>query len=117
MKLKMLIIAICFFSASVLADTNNQRRGISTVDDVKEVRALMIKRMNTKLASGDLDERRVKFLEKKIALLETKPLPTQEQLNWRKENRKAVKSSRGQKGKGNAGKKRKYLQKKGNRKF
>ena len=71
----------------------------------------------------------VKFLEKRIALLETKPLPTQEQLNWRKENRKAVKSSRGQKGKGadkssrgqkgkgNAGKKRKYLQKKRNRKF
>ena len=40
MKLKMLIIVICFFSASVFADTNNQRRGISTVDDVKEVIAI-----------------------------------------------------------------------------
>ena len=54
--------------------------------------------MNTKLASGDLGKRKVKFLEKRIALLESKPLPTQEQINWRKENRKAVKSSRGQKG-------------------
>ena len=129
MNLKVLVIAICFLSASVFADSDMKRKDISTVDDVKELRALMIKRMNTKLASGDLDERRVKFLEKRIALLETKPLPTQEQLNWRKENRKAVKSSRGQKGKGadkslrgqkgksNAGKKRKYLQKRRNHRF
>jgi hypothetical protein len=32
---------------------------------------------------GDLDKRGVKFLEKRIALLETKPLPTQEQINCR----------------------------------
>ena len=116
MKLKMLIIAICFFSASVLADTNNQRRGISTVDDVKEVRALMIKRMNTRLTSGDLSDKQVNFLMKRIVNLETRPLPTQEQIDWRKENREAVKSSRGQKGKGHAGKKRKYLQKRRNHK-
>ena len=82
MNLKVLVIAICFLSASVFADSDMKSKDISTVDDVKELRALMIKRMNTKLASGDLDERRVKFLEKRIALLETKPLPTQEQLNF-----------------------------------
>ena len=84
MKLKMLIIAICFFSASVLADTNNQRRGISTVDDVKEVRALMIKRMNTRLTSGDLSDKQVNFLMKRIVNLETRPLPIQEQIDRRK---------------------------------
>ena len=117
MNLKVLVIAICFLSASIFADSDMKRKDISTVDDVKELRALMIKRMNTKLASGDLGKREVKFLENRIALLETKPLPTQEQIDWRKENREAVKSSRGQKGKSNAGKKRKYLQKKRNRKF
>jgi hypothetical protein len=117
MNLKVLVIAICFLSASVFADNDMKRKDISTVDDVKELRALMIKRMNTKLASGDLGKREVKFLENRIALLETKPLPTQEQIDWRKENREAVKSSRGQKGKNNAGMKRKYLQKKRNRKF
>ena len=117
MNLKVLVIAICFLSAGVFADSDMKRKDISTVNDVKEFRALMIKRMNTKLTSGDLGKRKIKFLEKRIALLETKPLPTQEQINWRKENRKAVKSSRGQKGKNHAGKKRKYLQKRRNHKF
>jgi len=117
MNLKVLVIAICFLSVGVFADSDMKRKDISTVDDAKEFRALMIKRINTKLASGDLGKRKIKFLKKRIALLETKPLPTQEQINWRKENRKAVKSSRGQKGKGNAGKKRKYLQKRRNHKF
>ena len=117
MNLKVLVIAICFLSASVFADSDMKRKDISTVDDVKELRSLMIKRMNTKLASGDLGKREVKFLENRIALLETKPLPTQEQIDWRKENREAVKSSRGQKGKSNARKMRKYMQKKRNRKF
>ena len=118
MNLKVLVIAICFLSASVFADSDMKRKdiskNISTVDDVKELRALMIKRMNTKLASGDLGKREVKFLENRIALLETKPLPTQEQIDWRKENREAVKSSKGQKGKGNAWKERKLMQKRRN---
>ena len=116
MNLKVLMITICFLSINVFADSDMKRKDISTVDDVKEFRALMIKRMNSKLASGDLGKKGIKFLEKRIALLETKPLPTQEQINWGKENREAVKSSRGQKGKGNAGKKRKYLQKRKNHK-
>ena len=119
MKIKILVIASWFLCTSVFADEGMKRKymDISTVDDVREFRASMIERMNAKLASGDLNERRVKFLKKRISLLQTKPLPTQEQIDWRKENREAVKSSKGQKGKSNAGKKRKYLQKKRNRKF
>ena len=94
MNLKVLMITICFLSVSVFADSDMKRKDISTIDDVKEFRALMIKRMNSKLASGDLGKKGVKFLEKRIALLETKPLPTQEQINWHKENREAIKSSR-----------------------
>ena len=73
MNLKVLVIAICFLSVGVFADSDMKRKDISTVDDAKEFRALMIKRINTKLASGDLGKRKIKFLKKRIALLETKP--------------------------------------------
>ena len=83
MNLKVLIIAICFFSASVIADTNNQRKGISTVDDVKEHRALVLERMHTKLESGKLTKRQTTFLTNKIETLVARPLPTQEQIDKR----------------------------------
>ena len=116
MKIKILVIASWFLCTSVFADEGMKRKymDISTVDDVREFRASKIERMNAKLASGDLNERKVKFLKKRISLLQTKPLPTQEQIDWRKENREAVKSSRGQKGKGNAWKERKLMQKRRN---
>ena len=84
MNLKVLIIAICFFSASVIADTNNQRKGISTVDDVKEHRALVLERMHTKLESGKLTKKQTIFLTNKIETLVARPFPTQEQLDKRK---------------------------------
>ena len=83
-KIKGLIIAVCFLSASVFADSDMKRKDISTIEDVKEFRVLILERMNTKLVSGDLDKRGVKFLKKRITLLETKPLPTQEQIDWHK---------------------------------
>ena len=83
MNLKVLIIAICFFSTSVFADTNNQRKGISTVDDVKEYRVLVLERMNTKLESGKLTKKQTAFLTKKVANLVARPLPTQEQVDKR----------------------------------
>ena len=70
----MLVIAICFLSAGVFADSDMKRKDISTVDDVKEFRASTIKRMNTKLASGDLGKRKVKFLENRIALFRNQTL-------------------------------------------
>ena len=94
MNLKVLIIAICFFSTSVFADTNNQRKGISTVDDVKEYRVLVLERMNTKLESGKLTKKQTAFLKKKIVRLENKPLPTQEQIDWRNTQKRKVRHKR-----------------------
>tara|TARA_B100000470_G_C19457527_1_gene244401 strand:- start:150 stop:509 length:360 start_codon:yes stop_codon:yes gene_type:complete len=116
MKIKILVIAAWFLCASVFADEGMKRKymDISTVDDVREFRASKIERMNAKLASGDLNERRVKFLKKRISLLQTKPLPTQEQINWLKENHGVKKSFKRQKNKGKAWKKRKLMHKKRN---
>ena len=46
-------------------------------------------------------------LKKRISLLQTKPLPTQEQINWLKENHGVKKSFKRQKNKGKAWKKTK----------
>ena len=42
--------------------------------------------MTERLDSGELNQKRANVLAKKIALLSDKPLPTQEQIDWRVEN-------------------------------
>ena len=64
MNLKVLVIAICFLSVGVFADSDMKRKDILTVDDVKEFRTLMIKRM--KLAQNYSWEKRFNQLNKYI---------------------------------------------------
>ena len=61
-------------------------KDIRTVEDVQEARNKLIDRMTEILNLGKLTDERAIMLEKIIARLSNKPLPTQEQIDWRIEN-------------------------------
>ncbi len=75
------------FTVNAFADVELKRKDIKTVEDVKEYRAQVIDKMTERLDSGELKDKKANALEKRIALLSDKPLPTQEQVDWRIENR------------------------------
>ena len=86
------IVLATFFTTSVFADSDIKRKDIKTVKDVQEYRAMVINKMTDRLASGDLTEERANMLEKRITKLESKPLPTQEQIDWRLANPRDISS-------------------------
>ena len=87
MKTKLLpIMLTAVFTVNAFADVELKIKNIKTVEDVKEYRAQVIDKMNQRLDSGELKDKRANALEKRIALLSDKPLPTQEQIDWRVEN-------------------------------
>ena len=101
MKTKLLpIMLTAVFTVNAFADVELKRKNIKTVEDVKEYRAQVIDKMTQRLDSGELKDKRANALEKRIALLSDKPLPTQEQIDWRVENRSGKKNSIKRKGKG-----------------
>jgi len=75
------LVFATLFTHSVYADSEMKRKDIKTVEDVKEYRATVINKITERLNSGDLAEERANMLEKRIAKLESKPLPTQEQID------------------------------------
>ena len=87
MKTKLIpIMLTALFTVNAFADVELKRKDIKTVEDVKEYRAQVIDKMTERLDSGELNQQRANVLAKKIALLSDKPLPTQEQIDWRVEN-------------------------------
>ena len=87
MKTKLIpIMLTAVFTVNAFADVELKRKNIKTVEDVKEYRAQVIDKMTQRLDSGELKDKRANVLEKRIALLSDKPLPTQEQIDWRVEN-------------------------------
>ena len=91
MKTRLLpIMLTAVFTVNTFADVELKRKNINTVEDVKEYRAQVINKMTERLDSGELNQQRANVLAKKIALLSDKPLPTQEQIDWRVENRSDI---------------------------
>ena len=91
MKTKLIpIMLTALFTVNAFADVELKRKNINTVEDVKEYRAQVINKMTERLDSGELNQQRSNVLAKKIALLSDKPLPTQEQIDWRVENRSDI---------------------------
>jgi hypothetical protein len=91
MKTRLLpIMLTAVFTVNAFADVELKRKNINTVEDVKEYRAQVIDKMTERLDSGELNQQRANVLAKKIALLSDKPLPTQEQIDWRVENRSDI---------------------------
>jgi len=86
------LVFATLFTSSVFADSDMKRKDIKTVDDVQEYRAMVINKMTERLNSGVLTEERANLLEKRIAKLESKPLPTQEQIDWRRANPRDISS-------------------------
>ena len=86
------LVFATLFTHSVYADSEMKRKDIKTVEDVKEYRATVINKITERLNSGDLAEERANMLEKRIAKLESKPLPTQEQIDWKLANPRDISS-------------------------
>ena len=77
---------ITLFSSSVMANSGMSIKDIRTVEDVQDIRNKIIFRMTEVLNTENLSEDKVMILKKRIELLSNKPLPTQEQIDWRVEN-------------------------------
>jgi len=77
---------ITLFSSSVMANSEMSIKDIQTVEDVLDIRNKLIYKMTEILNSENLSEDKAMIIEKRIELLSNKPLPTQEQIDWRSEN-------------------------------
>ena len=95
---------ITLFSSSVMANSGMSIKDIRTVEDVLDIRTVedvldirtvedvldirnkLIYKMTEILNSENLSEDKAMIIEKRIELLSNKPLPTQEQIDWRVEN-------------------------------
>lgn len=87
MKIYLMPIAlIMLFTTSAIAELELKINDIKTIEDVQEVRNNLINKMTNILHSNELSEERVAMIEKRIYKLSNKPLPTQEQIDWRIEN-------------------------------
>ncbi len=80
----LLILSFSWVSASA-----GKTKEISSVEDVKEMRESQIERLTKQLSQDGLDEKKRIRIEKRIAMLQSKPLPSQEQIDWRKEHWRA----------------------------
>ena len=80
-------ILTIFFTSPVIADTELKIRtilkDIKTVEDVQDVRNQLIDILTERLDSGELTPNQVSMFEQRIVFLSNKPLPTQEQIDWR----------------------------------
>ena len=86
------LVFATLFTSSVFAGFDMKLKDIKTVKDVKEYRAMVISKITNRLNSDDLTQERANILEKRIAKLESKPLPTQEQIDWRLANPRDIRS-------------------------
>ena len=77
---------ITLFSSSVMANSGMSVKDIRTVEDALDIRNKLIYKMTEILNSENLSEDKTMIIEKRIELLSNKPLPTQEQIDWRVEN-------------------------------
>ena len=86
---QILFALVLIFSFSWVSASDGKRKEISTVEDVKEMRESQIGRLTKRLSQEGLDEKKRIRLEKRIAMLQSKPLPSQEQIDWRREHWRA----------------------------
>lgn len=82
----MLIALIMLYTTPAIAELELKINDIKAVEDVQEFRNNLINKMTNILNSNELSEERVAMIEKRIYKLSNKPLPTQEQIDWRIEN-------------------------------
>ena len=88
------ITLIMLFATPANAESELKINDIKTIEDVQEFRNNLINKMTNILNSNELSEERVTMIEKRIYKLSNKPLPTQEQIDWRIENPVDIKTMR-----------------------
>ena len=86
---QILFASVLVFSFSSVNASDGKRKEISTVEDVKEMRESQIERLTKQLSQEGLDEQKRIRIEKRIAMLQSKPSPSQEQIDWRREHWRA----------------------------
>ena len=95
MKIKLFaILCAAIFVTDVSAEMNQKKKKIKTVEDVREFRAHRIAIMTERLSSGELNTKQKRMIKERISALSTKPLPTQEQIDWTIKNKDLKKMMR-----------------------
>ena len=95
MKIKLFaILCAAIFVTDVSAEMNQKKIKIKTVEDVKEFRSHRIAMMTQRLDSGELNPKQKRMIKERISALSTKPLPTQEQIDWAIKNKDLKKMMR-----------------------
>ena len=95
MKIKLFtILCAAIFVTDVSAEMNQKKKKIKTVEDVKEFRSHRIAMMTQRLDSGELNPKQKRMIKERISALSTKPLPTQEQIDWALKNKDLKKMMR-----------------------
>ena len=95
MKIKLFaILCAAIFVTDVSAEMNQKKKKIETVEDVKELRSHRIAMMTQRLDSGELNPKQKRMIKERISALSSKPLPTQEQIDWAIKNKNLKKMMR-----------------------
>ena len=95
MKIKLFaILCAAIFVTDVSAEMNQKKKKIKTVEDVKEFRSHRIAMMTERLDSGELNPKQKRMIKERVSALSTKPLPTQEQIDWAIKNKNLKKTMR-----------------------
>ena len=95
MKIKLFaILCAAIFVTDVSAEMDLKKKKIKTVEDVKELRSHRIAMMAQRLDSGELNPKQKRMIKERISALSTKPLPTQEQIDWAIKNKDLKKMMR-----------------------
>ena len=88
MKIKpFAILCAAIFVTDASAEMCQKKKKIKTVEDVKELRSHRITMMNERLNSDELNPKQRRMIKERISALSTKPLPTQEQIDWAIKNK------------------------------
>ena len=83
---QVLSLLVLVFSFSWVSASDGKRKEISTVEDVKEMRESQIERLTKRLSQEGLDKQKRIRIERRIAMLQAKSLPSQEQIDWRRDH-------------------------------
>ena len=95
MKIKLFaILCAAIFVTDVSAEMNQNKKKIKTVEDVKEFRSHRLAMMTERLDSDELNPKQKRMIKERISALSSKPLPTQEQIDWAIKNRDLKKMMR-----------------------
>ena len=88
MKIKLFaILCAAIFVTDVSAEMNQKKIKIKTVEDVKKFRSHRIAMITERLDSDQLNPKQKRMIKERVSALSTKPLPTQEQIDWAIKNK------------------------------